>query len=165
MINVVQDDVHHEVPYTIMGQIGNWKFTRAWYYWVARVEDEKDGLPLDIATELHERTNPIIDCNFGQSIRSGGHCGCPSPAEYGAQPIYDEKFYDQLKKLGYKEEYSEILKKSYVPISYGEVSKLCNEGKLVVERYVDCYHIDDIIGLKEFANTLKNSMLIITLMK
>ena len=44
----------------------------------------------------------------------------------------------------------------YPDLNYGEMSNLCNEGKLQIERYVNCYHIDDLIGLKEFAETIKN---------
>jgi len=47
--------------------------------------------------------------------------------------------------------YYEFLDKSYVSINVGEMSKICNEGKLDVERYVNCYHIDYQVGLNEFA--------------
>jgi len=151
----IHEETKGEVPYTVIGSLGPWKFKRAWYYWVASVEDKRNGLPLAIASELHERKNPTSDVILGRSIRSGGHCGCPHPKEFGAQPIYNELLDERLKKLGYKEEYSEILKKKYIPITVGEVSKLCAEGKLGIEQYVDCYHIDDQIGLNEFVKTLK----------
>lgn len=148
--------VNSEVPYSIIGRIGHWTLTRAWYYWIAKVEHLEDGLPLDIAINLHETPNPIDKIQIlGHSIRSGGHAGSLSPAEYGAHPDYNEEFYKQLKKLGYPQIYSDILKKEYIPINVGEVSKLCNEGKLNVKRYVDCYHIDDQIGLNEFAKVVK----------
>jgi hypothetical protein len=148
-------NINGEVPYSIIGRLGKWYFYRAWYYWIARVENCKDGLPLDIAVELHERKHPTDKTKIlGQSIRSGGHAGAPSPAEYGAQPIYDEELNEQLIKLGYKKEYSTILEMDYIPISVGEVSQLCNEGKLIVKRYVNCYHIDDQIGLNAFAETI-----------
>jgi hypothetical protein len=143
-----------EVPYTIIGRIGYWTFRRAWYYWVASVKRPQDGLILETAVKLHETLNPVTGKKLGESIRSGGHCGCPSPAEYGADPIYDDEFNEQLKKLGYKEE--KFFEKTYIPITVSEVSKLCNEGKLKVKRYVDCYHIDDQIGLNELAKVLKN---------
>jgi hypothetical protein len=156
-IEAISENAKGEVPYTIVGKIGNWKFRRAWYYWVASVERDEDGLPLDIAVKLHETPHPTDNGKkLGDSIRSGGHCGCPSPAEYGAQPVYNDELDNQLIALGYKKVYSDFIKKEYIPITVGEVSKLCNEGKLTVERYVDCYHIDDQIGLSEFAKTLKS---------
>lgn len=113
--------VNSEVPYSIIGRIGSWTLKRAWYYWIATVERLEDGLPLDVAVKLHETPNPIdVTEILGNSIRSGGHCGCPSPAEFGSRPLRD------------------------------------NEGKATAKRFVDCYHIDDQIGLNEFTKTIKN---------
>jgi len=149
--------VNTEVPYSIIGKIGKWTLTRAWYYWVAGVECLEDGLPLEAAIKLYETPHPIEeDYILGQSIRSGGDAGCSSPADYTSQPVYNNELDDKLIVLGYKKVYSEILKKEYIPISVGEIAKLCNEGKLDVKRYVDCYHIDDQIGLNEFTKTIKN---------
>ncbi len=145
-----------EVPFSYVGIFGNWIFTRRWHYWVADTMGDA-GLPLKTALELHNRKNPVKDENLGSVIRSGGHCGCPSPDEYGAQPIYNDELDTQLESLGYKKVYSDFLKKEYIPISVGEISKLCNDGRLEVERYVDCYHIDDQIGLNEFAKTISDS--------
>jgi hypothetical protein len=141
-----------EVPYSFVGKIGKWTLKRAWYYWVARIEDGEIGLPLNAALELHNKKNPVNnDDILGLIIRCGGHAGCPSPDEYGAQPIYNEELDRQLEAIGYKKQYCNWLKREYISINVGEVSKLCNEGKLTVERYVDCYHIDEQIGLNEFA--------------
>ena len=146
-----------EVPYTIIGKVGKWTFERAWYYWVATVEEREVGLPLNIAMKLHNTPHPTDDkMKLGDIVRSGGHCGCPSPDEYGADPIYNEDLDEQLMKLGYEKTYSDLVGKEYIHITVGEVSKLCNEGKLKVERYVECYHIDDQIGLNEFVKVLKS---------
>lgn len=97
---------------------------------------------------------------MGKIIRSGGNCVCPPPDEYGAQPIRSELVAEckkngfpttSLKAMGYSEDETE-----YADLNVGEVSKLCNEGKLMVERYVDCYHVDEQIGLNELASVLKN---------
>lgn len=148
------DKNNGEVPYSYIGKIGNWTFKRAWYYWVVSVEDGEKGLPLNIALELHNKKNPTNDSILGDVIRCGGHAGCLSPDEYGAQPLYDEEYENQLFALGYKKTYYESLDKEYFSITVGEVSKLCNEGKLTVKRYVDCYHIDTQVGLNEFVKTL-----------
>lgn len=144
-----------EVPYSYIGRIGKWNFRRAWYYWLVYVEDGETGLPLKIALELHNKKHPVKDDILGKIIRSGGHCEAPSPDEYGAKPINNDELNKQLEALGYKKTYYKSLNNSYISVTYGEVSKLCNEGKLTVERYVDCYHIDEQIGLNEFAKTIK----------
>ena len=74
-----------EVPHTLTGKLADWGFSRAWYYWIAKASEEK-GLPLDVATELHERKYPISGerqpKTYGRVIRVAGHCGCPPPAEW-----------------------------------------------------------------------------------
>jgi hypothetical protein len=147
-----------EVPYTYVGKLGKWTFRRAWYYWIASVEDTEKGLPLGEALALHNKKHPVKDTTLGKVIRSGGHAGGPSPDEYGANPFDTEELNTQLESLGYKKEYSEFLKESYIHISVGEISGLCNEGKLSIERYVSFYHIDEQIGLTEFAKALNGSI-------
>lgn len=147
-----------EVPYSYIGKIGNWTFKRAWYYWMVSVDDNVEGLRLDIALELHNKKHPAKNHNLGEVIRSGGHCGAPSPDEYGAQPIYNDELYEKLKLLGYYSTMHPSLHVEYVPITVGEVSKLCNEGKLIIDRYVDSYHVDDQIGLNELVKVLKNEL-------
>lgn len=152
-IEVVPLDAKGEVPFTIAGRIGNWKLTRAWYYWIVSVEIPSDGLLLEDAMKLHNKPNPVdSDRILGTSIRCGGHCGCPSPDEYGAQPVYDEALNQKLIALGYEEKTLGSVK--YVDINVGEISKLNQEGKLDVPFYVGNYHIDDQIGLNEFAKFL-----------
>ena len=149
------DTSKSEVPYSYVGKIGDWKFYRAWTYWVAKVEDEIDGLTLDQATKLYELKHPTRpEENVGKTVRAGGDAGCRHPNEFAAQPIYNDELDEKLIAIGYKKEYSRVLKKEYISISAGEMCKICNEGKISVERYVDCYHIDDQIGLNEFAKFL-----------
>jgi hypothetical protein len=145
-----------EVPYTIIGKLGKWTFKRAWYYWVASAENPKDGLVLAKAIELHERKHPTNDKKkiLGNVIRAGGDCTCPSPKSYVAQPAYDEELDRQLTALGYKKKRYEGLDIEGWDLNYGQIGKLCDEGKLTVDRYVDCYHIDDQIGLVEFAKAI-----------
>jgi len=149
---------HSEVPYTVIGRIGYWRFRRAWTYWVATVENDIMGLPLKEALELHNTPNPVNpDQILGQVIRSGGHAGAPSPDEYGAQPDYNDELDSKLLELGYEMKEIKIGDeiKPYIPITVGEVSELCNSGKLDVERYVKCYHVDSQVGLNEFAKFIK----------
>jgi len=72
-----------EVPHTLAGKLADWNFSRAWYYWVANAEE---GLPLEVATELHNRKYTANGKRqletYGQVIRVAGHCGCPPPEEW-----------------------------------------------------------------------------------
>ena len=133
-----------EVPYSITGKLADWKFNRAWYYWMASAEDGK-GLPLEVAAAMHEKKYPIIGerqpGNYGQVIRVAGHCGCPHPREW-AFPN-DEVLHAELKKIG---------KES---ATYGELADLCNTGVIQAPRFVTSYHIDDQLGLNEFARVLR----------
>ncbi len=143
-----------EVPFSYVGKIGNWTFKRLWYYWSVSIDERTTGLPLDIALELHNSKHPTNGGILGDTVRAGGHGGGISPDEYVSAPIYNEELESQLESIGYKKEYSNILKKEYVSISCGEMAKLCNEGKLTVKRYIDTYHIDEQIGLGEFVKTI-----------
>jgi len=135
-----------EVPYNFIGKLDDWTFKRAWTYWIASVEHTVDGLPLDIAGKMHEKINPIKNDILGNSIRSGGHCGCPHPKEFGAELVYSKELNEELNKLG-------VEKKER---TFEKISKLANENKLKnFKQYVNCYHIDDQIGLNEFVKTLR----------
>ena len=65
------DRRHHEVPFTIIGRLGPYKFERLWYYWSVT-----GPMPLAAAQEMYEH-------EFGcKDVRVVGHCGCPPPAEW-----------------------------------------------------------------------------------
>jgi hypothetical protein len=157
-----------EVPYTLMGIVGNWELRRLWYYWSARpIKGKSHGLPLDVALKLHNKKYPsemFEDCdieNYGSVIRAGGDAGATSPdIGYASQPINNAEFITECRALGVKI----ISQKSigwgtdeteYPELNYGQISDLCNEGKIKAKRYVDCYHIDSQEGLNEFVRTIK----------
>ncbi len=146
-IELVQEEQNKgEVPYSITGKLGDWKFNRAWNYWMA-FSSEGKGLLLNVATELHERQYPIIGekqpKNYGKVIRVTGHCGCPHPREW-AFPTR-EVLRKESKRIG----------QDLMRTCYGDLTKLCNSGEVQGDRFVDSYHIDNQIGLNEFARVLK----------
>jgi hypothetical protein len=73
-----------EVPYTLTGRLADWNFSRAWEYWMTHSES-REGLPLEVAIELHERKYQIFGereyKTYGQVVRVNGDCRCPSPTE------------------------------------------------------------------------------------
>lgn len=150
-----------EVPFTFVGKIGKWKFERRWYYWSAFVDDVKDGVPLKPALDFNNKKRPFDDkVILGDTVRAGGHAGGISPDDYVGKTDRAELVAEckrvgipviTQKSMGWGEDETE-----YSNMNFGEISKLCNEGTLKCERYVDVYHIDDQIGLKEFADFIKS---------
>lgn len=141
------DLTRSEVPYTLIGKVGSWTLTRAWYYWVARPIEGAKGMPLSAATEMHNKKYPseMFDEDtysiYGHSIRVAGHCGCPPPEEWAMLDM--DVLVPQVEALGITD------------TTYGNLAKLLNEGVLKGDRYVDCYHIDSQEGLNEFVRTVK----------
>ena len=119
LINIIKKGTT-EVPYRYIGKLGNWTFKRNWTYWVAKVENDEHGLPLDLALELHNKQHPTERKNLGSVIRSGGDAGAPSPDEYAAQPIYDDELDEKLMAIGYEKKYSKIMQKDFISITYGK---------------------------------------------
>ncbi len=159
---VKTDQSKGEVPYTYIGKIGKWKLKRLWYYWSASVGENETGLPLDDAMKLYNMKRPTDNMLIiGDTVRAGGHAGGISPDDYVAQPITSE-LVAEFKTLGLPTITPKSMgldeqdEKEYPNMNYGEIAKLCNEGKLKCKRYVDTYHIDDQIGLKEFASFIKS---------
>jgi len=70
-IDMVQEKDRGEVPAKIKGKLGNFKFSRAWTYWIV-----KGDVPLSVAEELY--ADPV----GVKYVRVAGHCGCPAPKEW-----------------------------------------------------------------------------------
>jgi hypothetical protein len=159
--SVKVDTSKGDVPFTFVGKIGKWKLERRWYYWSAFVDDVKDGVPLQPALEFNNRKRPTDDTVIlGDTVRAGGHGGGISPDDYVGKTDRAELVSEckriglsttSAKAMGWSEDETE-----YSNLNYGEISKLCNEGKINCKRYIDVYHIDDQIGLNEFAKFIKS---------
>lgn len=69
IVQVKLDTLHHEVPFTLAGQLGDFKFERFWYYWSVSGGE----VPVVAAWEIYCHPNGKND------VRVDGHCGCPAP--------------------------------------------------------------------------------------
>ncbi len=58
---------HPEMRTVIVGDLVQWSFKRAWYYWIA----QGPGIPPEYANKLHRK--------FGSEVRVNGHCCAPTP--------------------------------------------------------------------------------------
>jgi hypothetical protein len=154
-----------EVPYSIIGKLGDWTFSRAWYYWVASAPEGK-GLPLDLATKLHEKAYLKIGENqpetYGQVIRVAGHCGCPPPKKWA-------KHYDSLDRLlvhdpkGEEEKLlKHILEKGVISEEqikkYYFVNTLKELKRKAAKSVIDLYHIDTQLGLDELTHVIRMTL-------
>lgn len=134
-----------EVPYRHIGKLGDFTFKRAWYYWMVW-----GPVPLRVAEELY------MDLVGKTDIRVGGHCGCPSPAEYGTQyeaadgrRIYKRKEEDEEERL---DKIQPGWRKDYI---------LSDDPAAECERaFVESYHIDSELGLYIFVETLRKHGLV-----
>jgi hypothetical protein len=138
-----------EVPYTITGRLGDWTFNRGWCYWTARAPKGK-GFVIDIATALHEMNYPITGTHqpkkYGEVIRVAGNCTCPHPKQW-AFPVEKDL-----------NEWSKISRRNWQEISYRNLAKLCNDGEITGQRFVNLYDIDTQIGLNQFARIISASL-------
>ena len=143
-----------EVPYSIAGKLGDWSFGRAWYYWAASVPEHQGiGLPLSVAKELHLKEYPFEEQKpryggliekYGDVVRVSGHVGAPHPKEWAfpTREVLDKE--------------SEKLEIDWGLIPFGELRKMCDEGKIVGDRFVDSYHIDTQEGFNELSRLIQS---------
>lgn len=127
-----------------IGVVGKWAFERRNSYWSASVVKLTDGLPLNKAMILDAQKNPITGRRLGGVIRAGGHAGAMPPNEFGASIDWDAKETRETIKE---------FKKNNPDIEWYEALK---DGAFEVPQYVNCYHIDTLLGLIEFVKFIKN---------
>ena len=95
----VPKDFKSEVPATIMGGLSEYKFERAWYYWIV-----SGPVPLEMAKKLYEHPEGR------KNIRVGGHCGWPAPTKNGL--YWDDDEGNRLQKNEHLPEIAELSKQT-----------------------------------------------------
>lgn len=139
------------------GELYNWVFKK--YnrnYWIAMPKQSfsGNGIKLEDAIRLYETAHPVNNSiKLGSIIRAGGDGNGLNPTSYVSQPVYDDALNQRLLTMGYKE--ATYGGEKHVNINYGEMATLCNSGMVNIDRYVDNYHIDSLLGLCEFVRFLK----------
>ncbi len=134
--NIARENENTEVPYGVIGRLGDFEFRRAWYYWVV-----KGSVPLNVAEEMYN------DPTGKKDVRVAGHCGCPPPENWAFPE--KESIVAYLKNAGRE-----------LSITNGELANLCNAGEIKGERFVNNYHIDSQAGLNLFVATIKKHGLV-----
>lgn len=144
---VVVDRVNYEVPYAVIGKLGEFAFKRAWYYYIV-----SGRVPLEAAKEMYYE-DPVGRTD----IRVNGHCGCPAPEEQA------EYYNSDMVKLLDREQETEakeaVASKSEFMRECGQ--RLLDENlfvdnpALVGKGFIDLYHIDSELGLRIFVDTIR----------
>jgi hypothetical protein len=134
-IDIVENKVGGEVPYTIEGKLGELIFRRAWYYWVV-IGD----VPMDIAKRIYKHPEGKA------TVRAGGHCGCEPPESQSDYPISDDGLtpISQESMNEYSEKYPSLWEEN--KHKYRVATKEEENNKVV-----NCYHIDSQAGLLLFS--------------
>lgn len=135
-----------EVPYSLVGQLGNYRFTRAWYYWVV-----SGFVPLEVARRLH--ADPVGRTD----VRVDGHCGCPAPeppwARYfdmDGREVLTMADHEEMVSLSAK---SPVMRKTFEQSAHRY--RYAPEPSRVAELYVTTYHVDSELGLYLLAEALR----------
>ena len=155
-INIVSgEQVKDEsVSYSVTGELNGWELTRKWSYWEAVAKDS-EGLPLQIATELHNKEYPVEAENdemlgsakkeidtYGDVIRAKGH--------YGTSLVLEDWNFPKAHILAEKLE--ETGKRN---LSYDELIGISG-GNSIPPEFITTYHIGTQEGLNEFARVVKS---------
>jgi hypothetical protein len=138
---VEPDPVHHEVPYTLEGELGKFTFHRAWYYWVA-----KGPMPLKNALELY------ADPAGAHDVRVAGHCGCPPPE--APWITWRDNEGNELIQMNQKAKIDEYLAKGFINPEQMK-GQVFSEHPEKGHGFVDSYHIDSEVGLRLFADMIR----------
>lgn len=136
----------------VSGRLGQFRFRRAWYYWVV------DGdVPLDVARELY--ADPI----GATDIRVAGHCGCPAPASPWVEWRMDDG--KHVRSLKEKAKCDGLIgSSSSLAVFAQETLDKClfsdDPESISAKGYVTNYHIDSELGLYIFVQALKHHKLV-----
>ncbi len=87
-----------EVPATEIGLLGDWVFTRAWYYWSAH---SPTGIPFEVVERLYTK--------IGKEVRLDGHCE-PEDWWKHISPRRQPAHVYHIDTLGGLEAFSELLR-------------------------------------------------------
>ncbi|MGB4762223.1 MAG: hypothetical protein WBP12_02590 [Candidatus Saccharimonas sp.] len=127
---------HSEVPFTVAGQLGRFRFLRAWTYWVVR-----GSVPQFVAELLY--ADPV----GRTAVRVNGDCTCPAPA--GG---------DLVLRLPDGREVIDAASRGSSWIKHFETSTyVFSDDPLAASAigYVTSYHIDSQDGLDLFARVMR----------
>lgn len=139
--------VSHEVAFSLIGELGEFRFHRAWRYWIVN-----GPVPLKVARELY--ADPVGKMD----VRVAGHCGCPPPDDWAN--YYDAEGKDLCVDAdgSQQKEGQRFIDKGFIdPVEWAKhrfVATKEERDLLTVRAAVLNYHIDTEVGLRLFVDTI-----------
>lgn len=141
-----------EVKYSVVGRLGTFEFTRAWYYWSVTGE-----VPYPVAEELYK--DPI----GARYVRVEGHCDCPHPREWVYPPeALEDAFRIELglpildeEEISLKDmlfDYDNWVKR-YKGLE-DKLTEIRTSGD-ILSWSISSYHIDSLAGLRLFSDIIR----------
>jgi len=142
---VKPDLIHNEVPYSIEGKLGEFKFSRAWTYWVVDGE-----VPLYVAEEIY------ATYDGKKYIRADGHCGCLEPKLVASYYLKNGKKLISDPEGKQKKEFEHCIEHNLFEQEQMIIYEfVIDRTKCYDYAVVDCYHIDTQDGLNLFSEIIK----------
>jgi hypothetical protein len=138
---VEPDPVHHEVPYTLEGELGSFTFHRAWYYWVVN-----GPMPLKNALELY------ADPAGRHDVRVTGHCGCPPPE--APWITWRDDAGNEIIHMKEKAQIDAFVAKGHIKPEQMK-NRRFDERPENFNGFIESYHIDSEVGLRLFADMIR----------
>ena len=151
-INVCESEKPIGEPQSMVyGQLGKYKFTRAWYYWIV-----EGDVPLTVAYDLYNNYVGQTD------IRVCGNCTCPKPDEYIVWKLNDGTpvlSTEEKENLEYYVKHTKMV--GEVAKEMLKQNKFSDDPKSIgAKPYIESYHIDSGLGLYIFVQTHKSYELV-----
>jgi hypothetical protein len=130
-----------EVPFTLTGRLGEFRFTRGWRYWVVR-----GPVPLGVAVTLY--ADPVGKTD----IRVGGDCGCPAPSEYAT-------WLTEEGKEVIPTDTEELYRRHPATVDFATIVFSDDPTSLGAQLFITSYHIDTEVGLRIFTDAIRTHIL------
>jgi len=141
-IPIVSLEPHtREVQATIGGQIGHFRFVRAWYYWTVQ-----GMVPLHVAKRISRHPHGL------QETRAGGHSMGVHPRQVATRYLANG---GQVWPEEQREDWEALVERHPKYLEDANAADVFSDDSTVGRLFVTSYHIDSPAGLRMFAKIVR----------
>lgn len=141
-IPIVSLEPHaREVRATIGGQIGQFRFVRAWYYWTVQ-----GMVPLHVAKRINRHPHGF------RETRAGGYAGGIHPHRVAGRFLANG---GQVWPESQRADWEALVQRHPEFVEVANAADIFSDDPSVGALYVTSYHIDSPAGLRMFAKMLR----------